>query len=189
MLLDHGFRITHKYFTSDEYMVKHGHGYMFEDECLCTVDQFWANRQDKGWETGWSIHPSSPTPPTLEVNENHSDEIYMIDGRYYHKRGIHCDQFGYVHKIVEGIGFSDIKLTRDNPYSFVVKMTTGKVGGVAAIVKKDVSKKTIIVEQSDTLSLTETKNLTSLCLGLRAEFILSDSDKFVISQDLKVYKL
>lgn len=185
-LLDAGLRITHKHFTSDEYMIKYGHGYEFEDGCRCTSDQFWNTRLDKAWETGWSIHKSTPS---VEVDEFRSKELYLIGGRYYYKRGVHCDQFGLVHKIVEGVGFSDVKLTRDQPYSFRIQLTHGNTGELAAVVTKDVNDKAIKVQRSGKLSMYQIKKLNELCLKLRTEFILSDAVNFVITSDLKVYEV
>lgn len=55
--LDEGHKLTHRYFTEEEWMVKSVYPlhYEFEDGVVCPVEEFWRLRSDIGWETGWSI--------------------------------------------------------------------------------------------------------------------------------------
>jgi len=50
-----GHRVTHDYFTSNEWKKLDGGHYEFEDGCRCTPSEFWRWRDDLAWETGWSI--------------------------------------------------------------------------------------------------------------------------------------
>ena len=53
--LKDGERLTHTYFSDDEW-VQSGIGrYEFEDGCQCSYQEFWSYRNDKGFDEGWSI--------------------------------------------------------------------------------------------------------------------------------------
>ena len=51
--LESGGRVTHRYFTSGEWVKLTGRKYEFEDGCLCDIDEFWAVRSSGGWSAGW----------------------------------------------------------------------------------------------------------------------------------------
>lgn len=52
-----GRRITHQYFSDDEYMeILPNDRIRFEDSVTCTVEVFLENRQGEEWETGWSLY-------------------------------------------------------------------------------------------------------------------------------------
>ena len=53
-LMDQGRKVTHRYFTSDEWMCKFGYLYKFEDDCLCSINDFWVLRDGDSWDDGWS---------------------------------------------------------------------------------------------------------------------------------------
>lgn len=53
--LHEGKKLTHMYFTEDEWVTDSGGGYEFEDGCKCTFNEFWQDRSDSGWDNDWSI--------------------------------------------------------------------------------------------------------------------------------------
>lgn len=58
--LKEGHKVTHTYFTSDEWM-KDGDNYdiEFEDGCKCSFQQFWQGRNTPDWNEGWSLYSES----------------------------------------------------------------------------------------------------------------------------------
>jgi len=50
-----GNKVTHRYFTPDEWMKETGHLYEFEDGCMCGFSAFWTHRQDDVWQDGWKV--------------------------------------------------------------------------------------------------------------------------------------
>lgn len=52
-----GKKVTHKYFSENEWMVMSPSGfYEFEDGYSISPSEFWGTRNDKEvWETGWKI--------------------------------------------------------------------------------------------------------------------------------------
>lgn len=52
--LDDGKTLTHKYFTSSEWVRGAGCMYEFEDGVMCSPSEFWAYRRDDGFNDGWS---------------------------------------------------------------------------------------------------------------------------------------
>lgn len=50
-----GKKLTHNYFSRDEWITAHPDGFIFEDGNICTSDEFWNNRKGHDWELGWSI--------------------------------------------------------------------------------------------------------------------------------------
>lgn len=54
--INNGKRITHRSFTSDEWVERHnGSQYVFEDEVKQFRHEFWAMRNSSAWDGGWSI--------------------------------------------------------------------------------------------------------------------------------------
>ena len=53
-----GHKVTHKYFTSDEYIYMIAQNIWTEDGFNCgTVNEaFWQQRDGENWETGWSLY-------------------------------------------------------------------------------------------------------------------------------------
>ena len=52
-----GKKVTHQYFTSDEWMRLTPSGlYQFEDGVVCPSLLFWGDRKGEQWETGWSLY-------------------------------------------------------------------------------------------------------------------------------------
>lgn len=54
MVID-GSKVTHKYFTDDEWMTMKLGRIHFEDGCICEPERFWSTRTDIMWEDDWSI--------------------------------------------------------------------------------------------------------------------------------------
>ena len=54
--LKHGYRLTHEYFTSEEWVQEKGYLYEFEDGCLCSPSVFWNHRQQDSWNDNWSLY-------------------------------------------------------------------------------------------------------------------------------------
>ncbi len=53
--MKNGEKVTHRYFSEDEYVtIKDGY-YVFEDEVKCPPVEFWILRTGKEWLTDWSI--------------------------------------------------------------------------------------------------------------------------------------
>lgn len=53
--LDEGKTLTHRYFTSNEWVRGIGGGfYVFEDGVQCTSAEFWAFRNSDAFDSGWS---------------------------------------------------------------------------------------------------------------------------------------
>lgn len=50
-----GNKLTHIYFTPDEWIKESGHRYEFEDGCVCGFSAFWFHRQENSWQNGWSV--------------------------------------------------------------------------------------------------------------------------------------
>ncbi len=50
-----GVKITHSYFSHDEWMTIEGNKIIFEDGCRCSQNEFWSYRTT-GWKDGYSIY-------------------------------------------------------------------------------------------------------------------------------------
>ena len=50
-----GMKVTHRHFSSEEWMKETGRLYEFEDGCLCEFEEFWRYREDDSWLEGWKI--------------------------------------------------------------------------------------------------------------------------------------
>lgn len=54
--LANGAKLTHRYFTSEEWVKSMGDGmYIFEDGIMCNVDGFWMDRKDGSFDSGWHV--------------------------------------------------------------------------------------------------------------------------------------
>lgn len=53
--MNKGFKVRHKWFSKDEWMICEGLLYRFEDGCLCTPSEFWYARNGEYWQTGWEV--------------------------------------------------------------------------------------------------------------------------------------
>lgn len=53
--LDNGERLTHTYFTTEEWVEKVGSVYIFEDGVDQWPVEFWAMRTSMGWDNGWGV--------------------------------------------------------------------------------------------------------------------------------------
>lgn len=49
-----GGKVTHRFFSPDEWMIESGYLYEFEDGCMCEFSEFWSFRKDASWDDGWS---------------------------------------------------------------------------------------------------------------------------------------
>ena len=50
-----GEKITHHYFSKDEWMTMKRNSIILEDGCSCWSHDFWADRKGSSWEDGYSI--------------------------------------------------------------------------------------------------------------------------------------
>ena len=82
-LAQQGIKVTHRYFTSDEYMIMKGNIIVFEDG-----SEIWFNDWVQGKDylkEGWSIFGANKS-----VNMNYTDkEIILIKQRAYDKGRLH----------------------------------------------------------------------------------------------------
>ena len=53
--LNSGHKVTHIYFTSNEWVKLNGFRYEFEDGIFDHIDEFWYHRRGELWDNGWSI--------------------------------------------------------------------------------------------------------------------------------------
>ena len=53
-----GNKVTHTYFTPDEWITMEGNRIIFEDGYSCWAHEFWANRDGFGWNDGYSLFKS-----------------------------------------------------------------------------------------------------------------------------------
>jgi hypothetical protein len=51
-----GHKMTHTYFSPDEWVTFQGDKLLFEDDVTCTVAMFLYDRMGEGWKTGWSFY-------------------------------------------------------------------------------------------------------------------------------------
>jgi hypothetical protein len=50
-----GKKVTHRYFSQDEWMTMEGGQILLEDGVRCSQNQFWADRTSPEWEDGYSL--------------------------------------------------------------------------------------------------------------------------------------
>lgn len=53
--MEAGNKVTHRYFSRDEWMTMENGKILLEDGVLCIPTKFWQYRTDKSWEDGYSI--------------------------------------------------------------------------------------------------------------------------------------
>jgi len=53
--LQYGKKLTHHWFSPNEWVIEDQGKYIFEDGCQCHDFEFWADRTDESWNRGWSI--------------------------------------------------------------------------------------------------------------------------------------
>jgi hypothetical protein len=53
-----GYRVTHRFFSTNEWMtIRSGTKmYEFEDECICSPQLFWFDRKGPEWNIDWEIY-------------------------------------------------------------------------------------------------------------------------------------
>jgi hypothetical protein len=50
-----GKKVTHDYFTDDEWLMMDGNMYLLEDGVKLSPEEFWKYRQSDSYDNGWSI--------------------------------------------------------------------------------------------------------------------------------------
>jgi hypothetical protein len=58
-----GAKVTHSFFTPEEWMTFDSGYFKFEDGCQCRPSQFWGIRQGPEWDDGWRIFTPATTSP------------------------------------------------------------------------------------------------------------------------------
>lgn len=53
--MENGQKVSHIYFSEDEWMKKDNHLYEFEDGCRCEVSEFWIMRDETAWGNNWYV--------------------------------------------------------------------------------------------------------------------------------------
>jgi hypothetical protein len=53
-----GKKVTHQWFTSDEWMTMENGKIVLEDGVRCMPDEFWKWRIDESWNKGYSLYKS-----------------------------------------------------------------------------------------------------------------------------------
>jgi len=51
-----GRKVTHRFFSPDEWITMEGNEMVLEDGVRCDPDEFWRWRILSGWEDGWSFY-------------------------------------------------------------------------------------------------------------------------------------
>lgn len=54
-LMQQGVKITHEWFSDDEWMIMWGNTITFEDGVKCSTYEFFGIRNDESWDEGYSI--------------------------------------------------------------------------------------------------------------------------------------
>lgn len=54
-----GMRVSHRFFTDEEWMCIKDGRYEFEDGCKCSYSDFWSSRTDDYWLSDWRIVANS----------------------------------------------------------------------------------------------------------------------------------
>jgi hypothetical protein len=57
-LMKQGKKLTHRYFSDDEWITMRGNMIVMENGCSCWNNLFWQDRQGEKWETDWSLYDS-----------------------------------------------------------------------------------------------------------------------------------
>lgn len=54
LLMRKGVKMTHTFFSPEEWVTIKDEKMLFEDGCTCSQTLFWKDRKLSGWESGWS---------------------------------------------------------------------------------------------------------------------------------------
>jgi len=57
--MNKGYKVTHQYFSKNEWMMFLNGKIQFEDGCRCDSKEFWAGRKGNEWDTGYSLWSKS----------------------------------------------------------------------------------------------------------------------------------
>jgi len=75
-----GKKLTHEYFSPDEWVKGNGYGdYFLEDGVVCSAAEFWKWRQQQFFNDGWKLFEETPKKTVRDetqparVNKFHSD--------------------------------------------------------------------------------------------------------------------
>lgn len=55
VMMKAGKMLTHRHFSSDEWVTMNGNQFFFEDGVQCSQYEFWRWRTDVSWDTDWEI--------------------------------------------------------------------------------------------------------------------------------------
>lgn len=53
--MESGLRVSHRNFSSDEWMRKIAGRFEFEDGCMCWPVEFWSMRSEESWDNDWKV--------------------------------------------------------------------------------------------------------------------------------------
>ena len=53
--MEEGKKVSHMYFTPEEWVTIDNGDFLFEDGVRCTFEEFWAYRSDEYWTTDWRL--------------------------------------------------------------------------------------------------------------------------------------
>lgn len=53
--MSYGKKVTHRYFSSNEWMTLENGNFVFEDGVKVSPREFWNDRSDKQWDDDWDI--------------------------------------------------------------------------------------------------------------------------------------
>ena len=53
--MSNGEKVTHNYFSSEEWVTEQNGRFLFEDDCKCEFNDFWIDHDGTTWQDGWSI--------------------------------------------------------------------------------------------------------------------------------------
>lgn len=60
-MMEQGRKMTHVYFSPDEWVTMDNGLMLFEDGCKTTPRLFWMDRTGERWETGWNVFNENKT--------------------------------------------------------------------------------------------------------------------------------
>jgi len=64
-----GQKLTHIWFSPEEWVTIKQARFLFEDGCRCTIKEFWSSRTHPDWNEGWSLWiDSSMAPITVTIH-------------------------------------------------------------------------------------------------------------------------
>lgn len=55
LLMKAGKKVTHHYFSKEEWMTMQGNRVVLEDGCSLWAHEFWADRSSSAWDEGYSV--------------------------------------------------------------------------------------------------------------------------------------